>query len=60
MEEAKDKGVVYQWGVNFDGSRGLGYAYWDGEDWIDPKYKNTAPLFTPKAWLTFDSIMPKF
>lgn len=61
LEAGKDKGILLLAGFNSDGSKGIGYGYWDNIEgaWESAETNEPMPNFTPKAWLHDATIIPE-
>ena len=59
LESGKDKGIVLLLGVNSDGSKAIGYGFWDNNTWNSATTLGPMPNFTPKAWIIDTDLIPE-
>lgn len=59
LEAGKNEGIVFLVGINSDGSKGIGYGFWDNNTWNSATTLEPMPNFTPKAWLKDTTLIPE-
>ena len=59
LDAGKDKGFVLLLGINSDGSKAVGYGFWDNNAWNSESTLEPMPNFTPKAWMVDTDIIPE-
>ena len=59
LEAGKDKGIVLLLGVNNDGTKGIGYGWWDNNTWNSESTLEPISDFTPKAWMIDADLIPE-
>ena len=59
LEAGKGKGIVLLLGINSDGSKAVGYGFWDNGAWNSEATLKPMPNFTPKAWMIDTDLIPE-
>ena len=59
LEAGKDRGIVLLLGINSDGTKGIGYGFWDNGAWNSEATLKPMPNFTPKAWMIDTDLIPE-
>ena len=59
LDAGKDKGFVLLLGINSDGSKAVGYGFWDNNTWNSESTLEPMPNFTPVAWMIDTDLIPE-